>query len=447
MSDTPKPSQRPALWGLAVALLWLAWNPFGVMSKADTAGQSLLFNLTAPLTRSERPPIAVVVLDDAYLDANNASWPMSYEGYATIIDAIAEQKPRSIFIDVVFVDERDDPTFPFLLESLERASEVSDVFLSVAPRVVETLKPIRPELAELAARNPRVHLVSIAIAPQARAKGQYDIRPNDGTPNAAWEIASLVRGDMPAMPNGPIELVWRGPVETSCEKPGCARMSPDPVSRTLRLIASGLAPGVAIPVLGVPETYRYVAAPYAQLNPVALTQGVSTNDLTDKLVFLGGSFAIASDSTSNYLYRSLPNVFAHATATDNLLTLERGPIVACPPLLGCSAANSGQRLHAALIVSVLWVASFAAWALSTRLVGSSTQPSPRRRLAQRVVEEGGVWIVMLLVFAFEIGILRLAPAQTFGAFAAFSLRRLDFGAAGLVARLWRSVNLKRSPAP
>jgi CHASE2 domain-containing sensor protein len=447
LGAAPTASQRPAFWALAVALLWLAWNPFGIMSKADTAGQSLLFNLTAPLTRSARPPIAVVVVDDQYLQDFRASWPLSYEGYATILDAIAVQKPRAIFFDVVFVDVRNDPSFPLLLESLTSASASSDVFLSVAPRAANTPDPIRPELAELASKNPRIHLVSIAISELARTRGQYDVRPNDGAPNAAWAIANLLRTDMPKTPDGPIELVWRGPLEETCNEPGCARMSTDPISRTLRLVASGLAPDVKIPALGVPETYRYIAAPYVRLNPKALVDRVSTDDLTGKLVFVGGSFALATDSTSNYLYKTLPNVFAHATATDNLLTLKE-PLVACrPPMLGCAAKDSGQRVHAAVIVSLLWLASFAAWALASRLVGTPENATSARRLGHRIIEEGGVWLIMLMIFAFEIGVLRLAPALTFGAFAAFSLRRLDFGLGGLLARVGRNVISKRRREP
>jgi len=94
---------------------------------------------------TERDNVPVVMIDDRDLRAHEWVWPVSYRNHARILEEILKYKPRSIYMDFLFIDQRDDPTIGQLVPVLEKYLEAEiPVYLPVLP-----FKRQRPEFQDL----------------------------------------------------------------------------------------------------------------------------------------------------------------------------------------------------------------------------------------------------------------------------------------------------------
>ncbi len=73
-----------------------------------------------PCVKDGRAATAVVLLRDPDLAAFDEPWPPRYGFHARVLKAIRANKPKAVVIDIVFEDERDDPTIAALAAELDR---------------------------------------------------------------------------------------------------------------------------------------------------------------------------------------------------------------------------------------------------------------------------------------------------------------------------------------
>lgn len=83
---------------------------------------------------TERDNVPVVMIDDRDLRAHDWLWPVSYRNHARILEEILKYSPRSVYMDFLFIDQRDDPTIGQLVPVLEKYLEAEiPVYLPVLP--------------------------------------------------------------------------------------------------------------------------------------------------------------------------------------------------------------------------------------------------------------------------------------------------------------------------
>lgn len=104
-------------------------DPFGLGSVAEEGSQKVLYELSAPLYPDQaQSDIAIVLVTEQSLNAlyqrgisRTNEWPLLYQDWALILRAIAAHTPNSIFVDVLFEQERvTDESLPVLLSALDR---------------------------------------------------------------------------------------------------------------------------------------------------------------------------------------------------------------------------------------------------------------------------------------------------------------------------------------
>lgn len=91
--------------------------------------------LVAPFhDTTERDNVPVVMIDDRDLRAHGWLWPVSYRNHARVLDEILKYSPRSVYMDFLFIDQRDDPTIGQLVPVLEKYLDAEiPVYLPVLP--------------------------------------------------------------------------------------------------------------------------------------------------------------------------------------------------------------------------------------------------------------------------------------------------------------------------
>ena len=112
--------------GLGILAIWLllGWvtirlDPFGLGRVSDYHSERIIDRITSPFYESKgQDEIAVVLIDEDTLAAEEIGWPPSYDYYSQTIYRIMRHDPKAIFVDILLESER-----PAAIESLPLARE------------------------------------------------------------------------------------------------------------------------------------------------------------------------------------------------------------------------------------------------------------------------------------------------------------------------------------
>jgi len=278
------------------------------------------------------------------------SYPVSYGRHAMVLDALASFRPRAIFVDFVFVDER-----PGISELHDAICDVRDsgipVYLAVMAPMKKPIEPrkksdgtVEPWLFECAVQ------VSAQMAPAYGASGvlTYAHRieykpPKPADSKAPADQASIVSAASASTAKGPVpaseflptpafemagarmkqlarstlqdmEIIWGNGVAplnqawmSECSRPG------------------GWLPHLVSIVSDNPLKLGKLRCPYTRTITVAHLL-LSSNDVEladavhDRTVFYGAAFNLTGDRVSSPVFEDMPGVYLHAMAYDNLVT-------------------------------------------------------------------------------------------------------------------------------
>ncbi len=95
-------SVPPALLVVVTAVV----NPLNVVSATDKASQDIFFRYIAPLYGNARQqPITVILLDDDFVEAIDASWPVPHRTMTNFLKTLYCYEPKGIFFDLLFTHE------------------------------------------------------------------------------------------------------------------------------------------------------------------------------------------------------------------------------------------------------------------------------------------------------------------------------------------------------
>lgn len=278
-----------------------------------------------------RDQVAVVLYDEQFLRASESAWPISYQDHADWLLRLAGQpgsRPKAIFLDITFGQQRDDPTLPALKDALCTLRDTLHipVFLAALPGPAGKLA-VRPGLGAC------FTLVGADYTPD----------PLDGY---AWTYP-LTRhlahsGWMPGPPESPGAPAYRSAAMAMAEDVGRMALGEESVPLALvwgtdgapdaplaerdlgcvpsHSLARNLTPGVVTQLLDpVPALCPYhrtlsmaqvAAMPDAQLGAA----------LAGRYVMVGANIPGQNDFALSPVHGLVPGVHYHAMALDNLLT-------------------------------------------------------------------------------------------------------------------------------
>lgn len=295
--------------------------------------------------------IAVVEINDRFLDFVGESWPPSYAAYAAMLDDIALYQPASVFMDVAFIHTRPDDTLPHLVDSICKLHDNKiRVYLAGLGNEQGELH-LRPGFETAKARNCYT-LVGIRYDPAPNTKlaltypligngqdygGENDMARKEKRSqilSAAYAIAKdhdrdkRLQESLNNASDATMALNWSlvpHPVTDWTLWEGCTpktvvwwELLPHPL-RAL-LLDIGFVDSQSYSLQPACPSHRHVP-----LNLITDPQTEQARDwlrrnLQSKHVMVGASVAGVNDNVQSPVHGDLPGIYLHAMALDNLLT-------------------------------------------------------------------------------------------------------------------------------
>jgi hypothetical protein len=302
-----------------------------------------------------RDQVSVLLIDDRSLQRAQQSWPASYGYYARLLDALAQYRPRAVFIDVVFAAQRDDPSLSRLADATCRATAAGTRVYLAARRSETGSFALRPELQALVPRC--IQPVAIEYDPDAldQVAWSYRILPERATGDghalhsAAASIYRDLGGRLPTAGHETLALNWGlDPAAQGVEwlvpnagshdehaatghvadHAGHGDHDEEGVSSYCRHPRHFLVETAVPPALrkhAQEDVFKPLCVFHHTLYPADLATGSQAEDeqlgarLRGGVVMVGTALQGSNDRVISPLHGSVPGVFMHAAALDNLL--------------------------------------------------------------------------------------------------------------------------------
>jgi hypothetical protein len=265
-----------------------------------------------------REEVTVVLLTDTDLRELAESYPPRAALHASVVNVLTRHKPRAVMIDLIFTQERDDPTFANLAEEIRayKTATGTPVFLAAIVDHDGNRVPFRRDIEELVADGSAVP-VTVARGHRDWLAQIYALRQEKPVQLDSGALA-LYRQYCDEMAckevvghgfDAPLYTVWSSAVAPFNVKHGCETQP----SLLIRIwgVTFGRFPELACPYTPTLEVASLVTADPQHPSLV--------ERLKDRIVIYGAGLSGASDIVTPPFHRALPGVFAHAMSTDNLL--------------------------------------------------------------------------------------------------------------------------------
>lgn len=300
-----------------------------------------------------KDPVTVVLFGDGDLEKLGVAFPVPYETHAQILETILAYKPRAIFVDFVFLQQRrgDDAEalFDLICRTLEK--QHPEVMIAIPePGELEAREGwLGPRLGKCATSVTLTNLDPHRIAGQVRYPSTGKLGTDLKIPlTPAFAIArkyGLLESNLHDRPDPIMEIVWRSGLYAEVPTvEGCRE----------RYLAERIRD---LPNLSYTSTFcpfQPVVGAAALLHG-DLLESTRRDRFEGRFVFYGGSFLGASDTVKTPIGAYTPGVFVHAMAFQNLLAFRDR-----------YKREGGLRSHVFLLLLSLFAA---AWAVGLRNVG------------------------------------------------------------------------------
>jgi CHASE2 domain-containing sensor protein len=382
-------------------LLALLSDPFGMATAADRASEAVflrLYPIIYPATQQDS--IRVVMIDDEALPMKpfgSKEWPLEYNEYAELISRVLAQKPRGVFVDLLFDTEirRDFEPLQQMIRSIPRDGPPV-VFATYADEKAKILLP--PELGFKGggAMKGVVELVSDAHHYQI-GLGRADGAASAGV--VLYNATMMKPSDrIPIGKNGQFLVAWGNTLpKDAATDPNCENIVDSPDSRWnafVHSIWSGLSG--AIPLQTRTDEHsswqRMQPCPYhteiSARDVMQLDDSTLKSQLKDKYVLIGADVKGSGDIVNSPVHGQLPGVFLHAMALDNLLTFKGKPL----------EKNAWVDL---LQAALIFLCTFAGGVLFSHRQASTSPGSALQSLGLRM----GAWLSFACILAILIVVL------------------------------------------
>ena len=322
----------------ALMLLVGVFDPLGLDSASDRASLLTVQRLFAPFYPDRaQDDIVVVLIDDEQLPLAPASvspWPPRLDDYARLLDVLGGQgndRPKGIFVDLLIdrwpTDQ--DPATAFCAA----IARLADANVPVAFAAIPGAAPDHTPRA-LRACSPRPSVAAVSwVAPP----GHYKLASDDTDPPLLTAAAWLYRTSLPedhgtsftagAMGQS-LAVMWgaRAPVPD----PKCALaggMATSRAQQSLTLFGQGISPDPAARDAFLRQQkcpFHGVLAARDIVRALPVEEPIVARMLKDKWILIGADLAGIPDRAASPVHGSVPGVFLHAMALDNLLVWGEG---------------------------------------------------------------------------------------------------------------------------
>ncbi|MDM0029182.1 CHASE2 domain-containing protein [Variovorax sp. J31P216] len=291
---------------------------------------------------ARRDAISVLVIDDQSLQRAGQSWPADYGYYARLIDSLGANRPKAIFIDVMFAAKRNDPSIARLIDSACKASASGVRIYLATRRDADGRFLLRPDLEAVSPRC--VHKVAVEYEPDQADQTAWSYRLGSGSGahgsplSAANAIYVDLGGALPATLHSDVALNWglasasRGLEWLQSTAPDASHhgghqdspAAPTSYCREANGSAADLLPA-SIHRLFDPEAEKPVCVFHNTLYPADLATSSDEEDqelkaqVEGRVIMIGTALQGSNDRVISPLHGRIPGVYLHAMALDNLL--------------------------------------------------------------------------------------------------------------------------------
>ena len=362
---------------VSFAMLWVGDK----VNKKNLAVTRYMATSQAPLTGKfykniGQQQITVLTYDRQFLRETESSWPISYGQHADWLLRIVEDKntrPKAVFLDVTFTQNREDASVNQLLAGLCKAKNEFgvDIYLAALASPRDGELHVRKDL-EQGVQDGCFNLVSVNYTPDPVDRMSWDYPMHSYVGENGW-VAELPISDAPVLtsaalaiaigsagfvdPNedGSLALVWgvlnQQPAENKPDLFSYCRNGDMNMFRLVPGVIRGVFTGEDTrPICPYNLTYSV-----AQL--VTLPDAQLSDALKDRFVLIGAVIPGQNDLIDSPVHGTIPGVFLHAMALDNLLTFgsdfKRSENWELPPSIELFTAGL-LSIFIVLMVHVVW---------------------------------------------------------------------------------------------
>lgn len=352
---------RQVLFAMLIGIALAAALPYVIGEELTVRGVARIY---APLVGVDRgtegrDAVSVLLIDDKSLQNAQQTWPASYGYYARLLDSLALYRPRAVFIDVVFASRRDDASIERLVNATCRARAAGTLVYLAVRRSETGSFPLRAELQDVVPRC--IEPVAIEYDPDTldQIAWNYRIQPEltqDGASlhSVAATIYRDLGGALPTQGHAALAINWgyrpaNSGIEwlvadqrehagqaTEAAHGDTAGQAANPVNAT----SDGATfspycrqPGNPLyetlpPALRNhwnPDAFKPVCVFHETLYPADLSTSSEDEErrltalLRDRVMMIGTALQGSNDRVTSPLHGSVPGVYLHAAALDNLL--------------------------------------------------------------------------------------------------------------------------------
>lgn len=328
---------RVSFWGVFLYILGASCFVFHGIAFHLTPWSQAVVNGIVKLwyPTDKREETTVVLFREDNLEYLDETYPVSYKTHARVLRKLLEYKPRAVFVDFMFLEERANE--PELAAAIcELTEKHIPVYLAAPPAAENHTKDegnkVRSELLKCPEQNPsdiKPQLVNAEMESTYGVSGvlEYNLEGEtaDGTRNSpALAMMRAYLKDSPALlkefkPLGPkekMEIIWAsGPPLAVNHWIECKQ------NEGFRKLGEILSEGPQTEKIKSGCPYTPTISVRHLLDPRYINHPEIKNALENRSVFYGAGFQGAGDIVVSPVYKALPAVYLHAMAHDNLLTL------------------------------------------------------------------------------------------------------------------------------
>ena len=343
---------RAWLWNFYVVIvtvitgLFLAWLSQKLL--IDEVVKRAMSRIHAPLLSLNYPQagqrsITVVTIDDADLKEYGLNWPVPLDYYQRLLDRVVKQKPKAVFLDILFLDDKPTREIDSLIGAACRATDAGVPFYlaTFARDALSSNAERRIFDARTSAGTPCAIAVRSNVTPDSLDQSQwaYPLRPRtrdelDGEVKLPDSVAlsiycRIYPSTCPARTAVPLSLIWATKAAPTNVETMVVRDSQGALTSICRGVWNWweVLPGASLlfTLAGYPTL---PLCPYNQVIPARAFkgQGFSPKELHDalvgKIVMIGADLKAIGDNSFSPVHGRLPGVLVHAMALDNLISFE-----------------------------------------------------------------------------------------------------------------------------
>jgi CHASE2 domain-containing sensor protein len=264
---------------------------------------------------AHREESTVVLMTDRDLQDLGETYPPRAAMHASVVNLLGRLQPRAVLIDLIFTQERDDPTFANLVDEIRAFKKATGkpIFLAAVSDADGRRVPFRQDIEALLTEGAAVP-VSVVRNNRDWLSQIYLMRYQglESGALALYRQACAGRACAKAFDHGfevPLYIVWSSAVAPFNVRQGC-EPQPSLMGRLWHL-TFGHFPELQCAYTPTLEVSSLLTADPQDAQIV--------DRVKDRIVLYGAGLSGMSDIVTPPFHRALPGVYAHAMATDNLL--------------------------------------------------------------------------------------------------------------------------------